>query len=184
MCPKLRLSLLFTSKCDHLCTHRWSLSLIKGCLRVLKLTRVWESLWMSKSGTSGWNGVLILVATESHIPAMPVRFRNSHFYRKTTHMKNILIKATWSFSTVFQTASPRTKLKISKKKAQNVLNKTGISLTKICYWLRETADLFYCDFDLLQLRFSAQYWPWDVQSNKPHAVWPLHIRTHIARESH
>lgn len=75
-------------------------------------------------------------------------------------------------------------IKNLKKKSQNVLNKTGISLTKICYWLRETADLFYCDFDLLQLRFSAQYWPWDVQSNKPHAVWPLHISTHIARESH
>lgn len=71
----------YTCACEHHgpATHRWSLSLMKGCLRVLKWTRVCESLWVSKSGTSGWNGMLTFLIMESHSPATPIRFRSSHF---------------------------------------------------------------------------------------------------------
>lgn len=69
-------------------THRWSLSLINACLRVLKWTCVCESFWMSKSGTSGWNGMLTLVTKESHIPAIPIRFLSSHFCSVKRHMDN------------------------------------------------------------------------------------------------
>lgn len=65
--------------CDNAGTHKYSLSRMNGCLRVLKWTWVCESLLTSKLGTSGWNGVLTLLAMESHNPAMPIRFRNSHF---------------------------------------------------------------------------------------------------------
>jgi len=41
--------------------------------------------------------------------------------------------------------------------------------------VNKTADLFDGNFDFLELCFSAQYWPRDVQPNKPYAIWPLHI---------
>lgn len=42
-----------------------------------------------------------------------------------------------------------------------------------------SADLFHSNFDLLKLCFSTEYWPWDVQPNKPYAVCPLHKNTNI-----
>lgn len=41
------------------------------------------------------------------------------------------------------------------------------------------ADLFHSNFDLLKLGFSAQYWPWYMQPNKPQVICPLQINTHI-----
>lgn len=78
----------------HSFTHRWSLSLMKGCLSVLKRMRDWESLWMSMSGTSGWNGLFSLATAESHIPAIPVRFRNSHFCPVETFITELF---DWSY---------------------------------------------------------------------------------------
>lgn len=69
-------------------TYRWSLSLMKGCLSVLKWACVCGSRWTSKSGMSGWNGVFILAAKESHIPAIPALFRSSHFWSVDTKQNN------------------------------------------------------------------------------------------------
>lgn len=39
------------------------------------------------------------------------------------------------------------------------------------------ADLLHSHFDLLELRFSTEYWPWDVKPDKPYAFSPLPMYT-------
>lgn len=157
------LSSAVPSRCVWVCerdsTHRWSLSLMKGCLRVLKLAPVCEPRWMSKSGTSGWNGVLMMVAKESHNPAMPIRFRNSHFCSvKTVHHDSAGTASQEHGCDVWRNMFIYAKLNYN---------------TRVCIGQCWITDLLYRNFYFLKLCFSTEYQPRDVQPDETDAVWPL-----------